>query len=327
MTENINNEEVNKGFFKKLIENPWIRICLEIIAFILLVSKLIPANWLKNEWPFLVVIFSALIGLIYTNYKITNRLISEINLKKLEIERITSPLEKKSRYADIIPMLNDAFQELHTALRKDFSDKSKYHEPFVVFCHTLEKVFNHITGVECHVCIKVTLFPKGQIPNSSQMNKILNNLQVKTYCRSSSASSSRKQIDTKSVTHMVNENTDFESVFRGKDSCFFCSDLAQIDDYKNSSFKPLNGSYSYFPSGTPYETKVQTWPLNYRATIVVPIIPIIKEQKEDYNILGLLCVDSIRPNSFNDSVDKHIMIGCADGIYNSFKKLFPITKN
>lgn len=67
---------------------------------------------------------------------------------------------------------------------------------------------------------------------------------------------------------------------------------------------------------------MKDWPLEYRATIVAPIRPIIKETKEDHTILGLLCVDCKVPGVFNQELDSHIMIGCADGIYNSFKKLF-----
>lgn len=220
-------------------------------------------------------------------------------------------------------MLNEAFQELHNALRRDYQDKTKYHEPFIVFCQNLEKVFSHVTGVECHVCIKMTLYPKGQIPNPSKMEKILNNLQVKTYCRSNYSSSIRKQIDQTTLSHLVNENTDFEFVFKDRGICFFCNDLAKIDEYKNSSFKPKSGgSCIYFPSGTSFEDKVSKWPLSYRTTIVAPIRPLIKEVKEEHNILGLLCVDSSSPDVFNEVLDKHIMIGCADGIYNSFKKLF-----
>lgn len=325
---NTGKEAANNGWFKRnIIENTWVRILLEIAAFILLVSKLIPETWLKGEWPFLVLITIALAGLLLSNNKLTFRLLSEVSQRENYIATAIGPLQKKARYADVLPMLNAAFQELHNALRRDYDDVTRYHEPFVVFCQNLEKVFSHVTGVECHVCIKMTLFPKGQIPNPNKMEKLLNNLQVKTYCRSSSPSSIRKQIDHNGLTHLINENTDFEYVFKNSNSCFYCPDLATLPLYKNSSFKPYRqGSFIYFDRSTSYEEKVNNWPLNYRSTIVAPIRPIIQEEKYEHNIIGLLCVDSNSPNVFNETLDKHIMIGCADGIYNSFKKLFTVTK-
>ena len=62
----------------------------------------------------------------------------------------------------------------------------------------------------------------------------------------------------------------------------------------------------------------KAWPLEYKAVLVAPIRPIIKETKENHLILGFLCVDCIVPGIFNEEYDKHILIGCADGIYNSF---------
>lgn len=322
---------VKKSFFTKyVIENTWLIFLLEIIAFILLIFKLIPPRWLSQEWPFLILVLVGLVGLIISNYILTNKLISEIKQDKIRADKVqlehlekVAILEKKGRYSDIIPNLNAAFQELHNALRRDSKEKVEYHEPFVLFCVALEKVFTHLTGESCHVCIKMASFPKDQIPNSNKMGKLINNLKVRTYCRSSSSSSLRKQIDQTPYTHLISENTDFESVFKDTDICFFCHDLATLNTYKNSSFKNQSGgSIHYFPAGTPFEQKDKNWPLGYRTTIVSPIRPLVEQNKDEHVILGFLCVDCNTPNVFNEETDKHIMIGCADGLYNSFQKLF-----
>lgn len=334
MDKNQPKSTENKSLFTKIIDNHWVRVILEIIAFILLISKLIPDSWLKTEWPFLVLLSLTLFSLLYSNFRLTRNLINEVKSNSKEIENLKTlneikieQLERKSRYADVIPILNAAFQELHNALRRDFSDKKMYHESFVVFCNELQNVFSKITGVECHVCIKMTLFPNSEIPNPNKMGKILDTLQVKTYCRGSSSSSLRKQIDYGNQSHPVSENTDFEYVFKDRDVSFFCPDLAKIDGYKNSSFKIKNGgSPSHFPPGTPFEEKVKLWPLDYRSTIVASIRPLVEIEKDEHIILGLLCVDSQHPDVFNETLDKHIMIGCADGLYNSFKKLFTAPK-
>jgi hypothetical protein len=230
-------------------------------------------------------------------------------------------LERKSRYADVFPLLNGAFQELHNAIRKNHDDKTKYHEHLVVCCHNLERVFSTITGHECHVSIKMTQFPQDKLPAANnKANKNVPEILLRTYCRSSSASSIRTQIDSqKHITHPVKENTDFEYIYANHDH-YFCNDLTQLDIYKNSSLKDkTGGDYIIYPK-TYINDKA--WPLDYKAVLVAPISPIIKETREDKIILGFLCVDCKIRGVFNEEYDKHILIGCADGIYNSFYNIF-----
>ncbi len=320
---NSETEPAQRGWFKRLIQNPWLLLVLKLVAFVLLIAKVIPTGWLETQWPFLLLVSMALIGLLISNYRLTSRLIAEVEFKESEIRRVTHSLERNARYADIIPMLNIAFQQLHNAIRRDHANKLMYHEYFESCCQSLEKVFSKVTGVDCHVCIKMTSFPNDQIPSPTKAEKRVTNLQVRTYCRSLHLSNKRIQIDHQEVSHLITENTDFEDIFMKKGECFFCNDLAEKDEYKNSSVKLKNhGSYVVFPKGTPLDHKRDNWPLPYRATIVAPIVPIVKETSEERIILGLLCVDSKEPNVFNEELDTHIMTGCADGIYNSFKKLF-----
>lgn len=325
------SEEIkNKSWFRKnVIENHWIIAIAEYVGFLLLISHILPPEWLHTQWPFLVIVTIALLGLLISNFILNRKIIDEtkynyenVNEIKLNFDNERNELNRKAKYADVLPMLNVAFQELHNAVRRDYQDKTKYHEPFVVFCQNLEKVFTHLTGVECHVCIKMSIYPNGTLPTPNKMKSIIHDLQVKTYCRSSSSSSSRKQIDQKTVKHFIKENTDFEHIFKDNDPCYYCDDLATIDEYKNSSFKALNGGAVYFPKGTSFEEKSTKWPLDYRTTIIAPIRPLIIEENDEHLIIGLLCVDCKAPNVFCEEIDKHIIIGSADGIYNSFKKLF-----
>jgi hypothetical protein len=341
----MNNRPQSRRFtIGKILEKWWFKL-FEAVAFVLLLTKLLPEKWLENiketGWGLIILLGISVLSLLFINYLLTlgyakeiaNReqnfsdTISEIvenNNKKIsELNKEIVKLEKNARYADVIPMLNIAFQELHNAIRRNHADKRMYHEYFEKCCQSLEKVFSRVTGVDCHVCIKMTSFTNDQIPSHSKVEKRVNNLEMKTYCRSLHLSNARIQIDQSKVSHPITENTDFEDVFMKKGDCFFCNDLTEKDEYKNSSVKPQNhGSYFVFPKGTSREHKINNWPLPYRATIVAPILPTVKETSEERIILGMLCVDSKEPNVFNEDLDKHIMIGCADGLYNSFKKLF-----
>ena len=337
MTSQENNQKLTTKSKRyrvgKILETWWFKV-LEVVAFIILIPKLLPEKWLANAketgWALIILLGLSILSLLIINYLLTLGYAKEIGRREYDFsEKLTSLikeneiLEKKSRYADVIPMLTVVFQTLHSAIRRDHSDKLMYHEAFAVCCENLEKVFSKITGEECHICIKMTVFPSDQIQSYQKYQKNIDTVKVRTYCRSSSSSPVRRQVDDqKQISHLINENTDFEFIYKNRGDSFFCNDLAMLDEYKNSSLKFKHGSCTYFPKGTPYEQKVKDWPLEYRSAIVAPIVPIIKEAKDEHIILGLLCVDCKVPGVFNDGLDRHIMIGCADGVYNSFKKLF-----
>lgn len=216
---------------------------LEVIAFILLFSKLIPEPWLETAkatgWALFILLGFSVLTLLVINFLLTFGYAREVarrdiefsekiegvqkdlNQKNADILKENRLLEKKARYADIIPMLTVAFQNLHNAVRKDHDDKTKYHESFTICCESLEKAFTKITGYDCHVCIKMTVFPSNQIPSYRKLEKDTDNIKVRTYCRSSSYSSTRSQIDQRDITHLIIENTDFESIFKNKGGLLF----------------------------------------------------------------------------------------------------------
>jgi hypothetical protein len=324
--------------------NKWIKLPLEIVGFYLLISHSVPERLVTSGWLLFGLVVVALIGLLITNFwlmfksfKIKQETetiflerIDGINKKHGEEETLLKDsilnLEKRARYAEVFPMLNGAFQVLHSAVRNSYDDKTKYHEHFMSCCYSLEKAYIKITGHECHVSIKIIQFSNSQIPSASKISKNISNVLLRTYCRSSYSASTRNQIDFhKQITHPIKENTDFEEIHNKHADYFFCNDLTQLDIYNNSSLKlKQNGDFTIYPKAMTQEQKEKAWPLDYKATIVAPIRPIVKENKEDRIILGFLCIDSMVPGVFNEAFDKHILIGCADGIYNSFYKIFNI---
>ena len=182
------------------------------LYFLALSVTAYPENWIASGWFLFSLILVTLFGLFLTNFllmlrasrieeqtkkKYTDQINESDSLHNLETNNLKSQiseLEKKARYAEIFPMLNVAFQELHSAVRKNHVDKAKYHEHLVVCCHNLEKAFSTITNADCHVSIKMTQFPHSQIPPPNKANKNIPNILLRTYCRSSSSSSIRGQI-------------------------------------------------------------------------------------------------------------------------------------
>lgn len=63
------------------------------------------------------------------------------------------------------------------------------------------------------------------------------------------------------------------------------------------------------------------WPLWYKSTLVVPIIPLNSNQRSIDNLRGFLCLDSSETKSFNEKVDMEILRGAADELINSIDSL------
>ncbi len=61
------------------------------------------------------------------------------------------------------------------------------------------------------------------------------------------------------------------------------------------------------------------WPLPYKSTIVVPICPI--EENTLAGLVGFLCVDSTRNLAFKKDYDVELLLGIAEGIYNTVREM------
>jgi endonuclease V-like protein UPF0215 family len=68
------------------------------------------------------------------------------------------------------------------------------------------------------------------------------------------------------------------------------------------------------------------WPLHYKCIIVVPLLPLVKEEQTIDGLRGFLCLDSPKINAFNKKVDTVILQGIADGLYNKIDILFKMLK-
>jgi hypothetical protein len=65
-----------------------------------------------------------------------------------------------------------------------------------------------------------------------------------------------------------------------------------------------------------------SWPLQYRSTIVVPLLPLSANDQNEDALRGFLCIDSPRMVAFYEQYDVEILKGLADGLYNKIDKLY-----
>lgn len=66
----------------------------------------------------------------------------------------------------------------------------------------------------------------------------------------------------------------------------------------------------------------KNWPLKYRSTLVVPIVPLMADEQSQDMLRGFLCIDSQKENIFNETVDVSILKGISDGLYSQIDKLY-----
>lgn len=215
---------------------------------------------------------------------------------------------RKKRYAKAFSLINVGFAELHELERiKDPNADRKI--------HTLEKMldsivqtFQQITSHECSACIKVmTQEDSGKRP------------EVVTISRDSASKHKRPTHPKDEISHYVDMNTDFsvicEEIADPLKRYFFCNNLPWFDGYLNTRFSSKREiPFRNYPL-LGFIMKLSTWPLQYRSTIVVPILPGYF-QTNSPQLAGFLCVDSKSLYAFDKAYDIHILQGISDGMYN-----------
>lgn len=198
-------------------------------------------------------------------------------------------------YKDTCHVIRDEFDFFVCSGTKTKQDT--YNVAIRNFQKVLDRVVDTIrkvTNLEVYCCIKIFDFNK-----TNNINIDKNKWELTTFCRSSNSPFRRGKPDKKA---MVQLNTDFEYIMNGID-VFFCSydlySLQKLGEYNNSS---------------------KDWKQYYRTTMVVPIRILKKESidKEYYDILGFLCIDSKSTSLFKGIIGKCIqnyIIAVADSLY------------
>ena len=234
---------------------------------------------------FIGIVFVGLIFSVLLLYYITKELIDWFHKRYIE-----------SVWGVAIVKLKDAYAEVHRLRKRQRIDAEEFVKVMIDLCDQLKEIFDKKTGANCSVSIKIPL------QDVDDMYKIV----VRNLCRDSF----HPERDTKkyeSAKHTVVDNTAYLEVVRkilnkNKTPFYINNNIKESRDYNNSSI----GCYSQ--TGLPYQSE-----------LVYPIIPIYNDR--DYKMCGFVCVDSDKPNSFDENLyDIPMMQGICDGIYDIFDK-------
>jgi hypothetical protein len=143
----------------------------------------------------------------------------------------------------------------------------------------------------------------------------------------------RKSGKSDKTKHWLNENSDFEFIYSNFDNdnidttFYFRTKLPIKRDYKNSRLCKQTWPPKIKLSLLNNVIRRKYWPLPYRSTIVVPIVPLVANKQNQKAIRGFLCIDSPENIAFNKDVDVEILKGISDGLYNKIDKLHEIINN
>lgn len=230
---------------------------------------------------------------------------------------LISKYRKKVRYADVFSDLNAGFSYIHSINRMKYIDVTEITHKIIALCNSLSMSFRNVYGHHISVCIKILTTDNGRA-------------KVLTYCRDEKSATKRlvRERDTE-IDHWLSENTDFQFIYTGLSNTisncyFFSNSLPWNYDYKNTRIKDWSPRKIAFLN---FLIRQFTWPLLYKSTVVVPLVPFSINEQDEGAIRGYLCIDSPRNFVFNEQVDVDILIGVSDGLYNKIDLIYDNIKD
>lgn len=234
---------------------------------------------------------------------------------------LVSIYRKKSKYADMYSEINIGFSHLHQLRRIDDSkpDEEKVNlikVGLTNLCDRVSNAFVRIYGSNIGVCIKI-------IVNDNDRPR------CETLIRDNLSQTKGRKTGEEETKHWIDGNSDFEFIYKNfeddnVDTSFYHQQhLPNCMDYKNTRLQSnwVPKTHWFYPMKF---ARKRNWPLNYKSTLVVPIVPLIANSQSQSAIRGFLCVDSPHEGIFNKKYDVDIMKGLADGIYNQIDIVYNI---
>lgn len=223
---------------------------------------------------------------------------------------------KKVRYAEVYSNINTGFSYLHSINRHSEERSDIILQNLSNLCDSLSNAFTKIYGEQICVCIKFL------IKNEQQRRVSVQTLVRDTY----SKTIQRKTGTNDSTQHWLDGNSDFEFIYSNFDNdnidtrFFHESHLPTCKDYKNTR---MQGNWLPQRHFALFENMLRRkcWPLKYKSTLVVPIVPLLADEQSKDKIRGFLCIDSSKEGRFNKTVDVDILRGVSDGLFNQIDKL------
>lgn len=225
---------------------------------------------------------------------------------------------KKVRYADIYTYINTGFSSLHSINRQQEKQPETIVQNLSKLCDSLAEAFSKIYGERIGVCIKF-------LEKNEQKQRVA----VKTLVRDNYSKTIQRKTGTNDkIEHWLDGNSDFEFIYSNFDNdnidttYFHEPHLPTCKDYKNTRLQN-----NWLPNkrfSLPLLENIirrKYWPLKYRSTLVVPIVPLLADEQSKDKIRGFLCIDSPKEGRFNGGTDTNILRGVSDGLFNQIDTL------
>lgn len=236
---------------------------------------------------------------------------------------LTKKYQKYAGYAEIFDEINLGFSELH-AIERETEGKptpKDIIQRLEKLCNHLSVGFRQVKGHRCGVCIKIISYGSKKRPKA------------RTLCRDdhSNKSQMRPSGNVDNTDHWLDMNTDFDFILKSVEDhtnalYYLGKDLPLIEGYQNTRLH----AYAWPPKRTPIINRwfrLWNWPLQYRSTLVVPLLPLDSNSHSKEMVRGFLCIDSPSRKVFNEQQDVEILRGIADGLYSKIDKLHKLRPN
>ena len=311
--------------------NDYIVLIITIIGSLASIISFRIYGPLLNDQGWIGVVFLGVLTLFFLGYNFYlisryQSLISryqKIKLKnKIKISRYQKKVEYAEKYAEIFQDINIAFSNLHSINREKEPTVELIIEKLSKLCDNISASFVKVYGENIGVCIKFL-----EIEDNRPI--------VRTLVRDNfSKTIQRKTGMSDNTKHWLDGNSDFEFIYSNFDndnidtSFYHEANLPICKDYKNTRLRmpwlPKQKKELGLEDEDENTIRRKYWPLKYRSTLVVPIVPILADEQNIDKLRGFLCVDSPKENMFNKGTDVHILRGISDGLYNQIDKLYQI---
>ena len=280
-------------------------------------------------------IILSLIGVLILFFR--NRNLKRINDGLInQLKQIRLDKNKLEKYYQGYAAFNAAFSGINEIKDPDLSKVMELENGDILllrddlgnlrkFCTYVAKAFSQITDSHCAVTIKLLRYKQEE-----------GTAFVETFVRDYDSKLSRPSPESdriNKIKHKLIDNSDFSYIFDPKrdselkNRVFFCNNLPCEIGYRNSRLdvEGINWAPDDSIKMTEEEKKrrVTLWPLPYKSTIVVPIVPYsTKKLLSHVKPQGYLCIDSNHINAFDPKGDVEIVKGLADGLYPAMRSIW-----
>jgi len=227
---------------------------------------------------------------------------------------------RKVKYANIFQDINIAFANLHSIDRNAELSAENIIQNLNHLCDNISNAFKKLNDCDVGVCIKFLSY-ENKRPKAETLVR-----------DSFSKNNGRKTGSSDKVKHWIENNSDFDFIYRNYeneniDTTFFYEPRLPVKrDYVNTRLDKNWFKEKGIPAFAQNYFRRRSWPLPYRSTLVVPIVPLNADEQNQEVIRGFLCLDCSSENMFNKHIDVNILKGISDGLYNKIDKLHKIVQ-